>query len=231
MAALEDSPSDTEAPTNRLFVGNLSWGTDGDSLSEHFEGCSGFVGARVVQDRDSGRSKGFGFVEFTNSDEAVAALENMAETELDGRSLLVRMSTPNARRDNNRAGGREYGDRAGGREYGERRQPREVDPDTTLYVGNLPYSTSWQELKEVFSECGGVAFVDIPGGRDGRPRGFATVRMESPDAAEAAIEQLNGQELGGRQLVVRKYEPRPAREYQPREPREYQPRYSRGDRY
>jgi len=224
MAAMEDAAPDVETPSNRLFVGNLSWDTSRDTLGDHFESCEGFVSARVAWDMDRQRSRGFGFVEFQTPEQAEAALQNMSETELDGRNVLVRYSTAPARprREGNDGGRREYnndrnsrypqrersfGD--GDRPQREPRQPKqEQNPDTTLFVGNLPFSTRWQELKDLFAESGNVEFVDMAMGRDGRPRGFATIRMSTPDAAETAIAELNGHELEGRPMTVRKYEAR-----------------------
>jgi RNA recognition motif-containing protein len=85
---------------------------------------------------------------------------------------------------------------------------------TTLYVGNLPFSTGEDELRGLFEQCGKVESVKIINDREtGRPRGFAFVDMPSADA-QAAIARLNGQDLGGRPLRVNE-----ARERAPRPPR------------
>jgi RNA recognition motif-containing protein len=78
-----------------------------------------------------------------------------------------------------------------------------------LYVGNLPFGTTDQDLEGLFSESGPVASTNIITDRDtGRSRGFAFVEMESREAAEAAIQRLNGYELEGRALVVNEARPR-----------------------
>jgi len=72
-----------------------------------------------------------------------------------------------------------------------------------LYVGNLPWSASEDELKNHFSEYGEVKDVRIiTEGRSGRSKGFGFVEMASDDAGRAAIEALNGKEFGGRELRV-----------------------------
>ena len=73
-----------------------------------------------------------------------------------------------------------------------------------LYVGNLPFSTDEAQLRALCSEDGRVVTdVKIVMDRDtGRPRGFAFVEMGSPSDAQAAIEQLNGRNFGGRTLTV-----------------------------
>ena len=69
-----------------------------------------------------------------------------------------------------------------------------------LYVGNLPFSATEDEIRELFSQHGEVQSVNLISDREtGRPRGFGFVEMEG---AEAAIEALNGQDFGGRTLTV-----------------------------
>jgi len=79
-----------------------------------------------------------------------------------------------------------------------------------LFVGNLSFKTTQQELQEVFAECGEVVSVSIPQDREtGRQRGFAFVEMASQADAEAAIKAINGKEVGGRQLSVSVSQPKP----------------------
>ncbi len=78
-----------------------------------------------------------------------------------------------------------------------------------LYVANLSYQTSESELEEVFQQCGAVSSVQIVMDRDtNRSRGFGFITMGSDAEAQAAIEKLNGQDLGGRQLRVSEARPR-----------------------
>ncbi len=72
-----------------------------------------------------------------------------------------------------------------------------------LYVGNLPYSATEDELRESFSQCGTVMSVKIISDREtGRSKGFAFVEMSSEDEATMAITNLNGAALGGRPLKI-----------------------------
>jgi RNA recognition motif-containing protein len=72
-----------------------------------------------------------------------------------------------------------------------------------LYVGNIPFSLTEEELSEAFARHGTVTGVDVITDREtGRPRGFAFVEMEDQAAAEAAIESLDGADFGGRTLRV-----------------------------
>jgi RNA recognition motif-containing protein len=83
--------------------------------------------------------------------------------------------------------------------------------DMNIYVGNLPWSTSEDELRELFEEYGEVSSVNIIKDRDsGRSRGFGFVEMEE-EGARAAIEALDGEELDGRALKVNQARPREER--------------------
>jgi RNA recognition motif-containing protein len=80
---------------------------------------------------------------------------------------------------------------------------------TKLYVGNLSFNTSTQDLEQVFGEVGTVESTNIIEDRDtGRSRGFGFVEMSSKEEAENAIEQLNGKEIDGRELTVNEAKPR-----------------------
>lgn len=78
-----------------------------------------------------------------------------------------------------------------------------------LYVGNLPFSISEQEVEELFRQIGVVESTNLVTDRDtGRSRGFAFVEMDSREAAESAIAALNGHEIDGRALTVNEARPR-----------------------
>ncbi len=79
----------------------------------------------------------------------------------------------------------------------------------TIYVGNLVYDVTSEDLTEVFSEYGTVKRVSLPTDREtGRPRGFGFVEMESDDQENVAIETLDGADWMGRQMRVNKAKPR-----------------------
>jgi len=78
-----------------------------------------------------------------------------------------------------------------------------------IYVGNLPFTTTEGELRELFSQHGTVESVSVPTDREtGRPRGFAFVEMNQADAARA-IQNLNGKDMGGRPLRVNEAQDKP----------------------
>ena len=79
---------------------------------------------------------------------------------------------------------------------------------TKIYVGNLPFSATDAEIRELFAAHGTVESVSIITDRDtGRPRGFGFVEMDQT-AAQAAIRELNGKDMGGRPLRVNEAQPR-----------------------
>ena len=81
-----------------------------------------------------------------------------------------------------------------------------------LYVGNMSYSTSEDELREAFEAFGEVVSVAVITDREtGRPRGFGFVEMATDEEAEAAIESMDGKDLGGRPLKVNVARERPRR--------------------
>ncbi len=82
----------------------------------------------------------------------------------------------------------------------------------SIYVGNLSYSVTQEDLSEVFAEYGKVKRVQVPTDREtGKPRGFAFVEMETDEEEEAAIAALDGAEWMGRDLRVNKAKPREER--------------------
>lgn len=87
-----------------IFVAKLSWDTREDGLKGIFEEFGDVSSVKIVTDRDTGRSKGYGFVEMPNDDEANAAIEELNESEVDGRTIVVKQAEerkPRApRRDN-----------------------------------------------------------------------------------------------------------------------------------
>ena len=84
-----------------------------------------------------------------------------------------------------------------------RRRDEESELSKKLYVGNIPFSTTEDELRAVFERHGSVASVNVITDREtGRPRGFAFVEMDEANAAEEAMRALDGSDLGGRSLRV-----------------------------
>jgi RNA recognition motif-containing protein len=77
-----------------LFVGSLSWNVTDDQLKEFFSAVGTVASAKVITDRDSGRSKGFGFVEMSSDEEAQKAVKELNGKDLDGRAVNVSEARP-----------------------------------------------------------------------------------------------------------------------------------------
>ena len=84
-----------------IFVAKLSWDTDDDSLLTAFQPYGEVSSAKVIMDRLTDRSKGFGFVEMDNDTEAQDAINNLNESQLDGRTIVVKKAEPRKERSNN----------------------------------------------------------------------------------------------------------------------------------
>ena len=86
------------------------------------------------------------------------------------------------------------------------------DSGNRLFVGNMPFRMTRDELYDLFAQAGAVVSVHIPTDREsGRPRGFGFVEMEDPAAIDQAVQMFNGYSVGGRALVVNQARPRESR--------------------
>ena len=106
----------------KLYVGNLSYDMNDGALQQLFAAYGSVQSAQIVMDRDTGRSKGFGFVEMSSDQEAQAAISGLNGKDLNGRSLTVNEARPREDRGGGRSGGggRGYGGGGGGRSGGGR---------------------------------------------------------------------------------------------------------------
>jgi len=101
--------------SNRLYVGNLPYSMVEDQLIDHFAQAGAVVEASIVNDRETGRSRGFGFVEMGSSEEAQKAIEMFNGQDMGGRNLVVNEARPREERGGGGGGG---GRRGGGGGYG-----------------------------------------------------------------------------------------------------------------
>ena len=83
---------------NKLFVGGLPYSLSVDELTEYFSQAGTVVSANIINDRETGRSKGFGFVEMSSPEEAQQAIEKLNNTELGGRNIHVNEARPQENR-------------------------------------------------------------------------------------------------------------------------------------
>ena len=209
----------------KLFVAGLPESISEDDLRQLFEATGGkVVDVSLPRDRATGKVRGFGFVTFSTADEANRARDELDGSMQSGRSISVRpfSSEPPRRteRMDSRApepyspgpGGGGGGGGGGGSPGGSGGAGGAGGggEDRTLYVGNLPYDTTQQELTQVFTELGvgPVARIHLPSGPDGRLRGFGFVTLGSAEAANSAIVSLRNADVRGRRLMVNIAHPR-----------------------
>lgn len=195
--------------SRKLFVAGLPDSISEDVLKQLFEATGGTVSEiSLPKDRATGRPRGFGFVTLATSEQAQIARDSLDGSIQAGKSISVRpFSAEPPKRDAAAAGPRGFGAPA---------QSPQQAADRTLYVGNLPYDVTPEEVEGLFNEGNPVARVHLPTDADGRRRGFGFVTMGTADGARDAVEALRGAELRGRRLVVNLAHPkgdRPAREF------------------
>jgi len=182
------------ADEHRVYVGNLSWGVDDDSLRSFF-GDFDLKSANVMKDRETGRSRGFGFVVMNSADDVQAAVEKLNEVELDGRRLRVSPAQAPGERP-----------ARGERPLRMPRTPRARDSAADgrrVYFGNLSWGMDQYDLQDLCGEFGSVEDSRLVTDREtGRSRGFGFVTMSSEAEAEEVVAQLNGQDVDGRVLRV-----------------------------
>lgn len=106
----------------KLYVGNLPYSVDDSALQARFGEVGTVTSAKVIMDRDSGRSKGFGFVEMSTDEEAQRAIDQLNGTDLNGRALNISEARPQAPREGGGGGGGRGG--FGGGSRGGSRGPR-----------------------------------------------------------------------------------------------------------
>jgi len=185
-----------DGSTKTIFVGNLSWTVDNDRLSQEFADCGEVVSARVQLDRNTGRSRGFGYVTFAATEAADAAIALNGTKEIDGRTLNLDKSTDVGPNREKRA--QAFGDNRGA-------------PSKVLFVGNLSWNTVEDTLWDAFSEYGEVSSVRLPTDREsGKPKGYGYIEFSIVDSAQKAIDAMNGKELDGRPIRLDFSQPRDA---------------------
>jgi len=184
-----------------LFIKNLGWKSDEQALGNFFGSYGDVQNVKILYDRETGRSKGLAFVGFSARSEAQAALDDAANLTLDGRLLTVSFSDQKPQRDNNQGGNRSFGGN-------QQPQRSNYSGDRhTIFVGNLGFKTSEQNLRKFFADCGNVVDVRIAKNEEGRSKGFCHVDFDAAESVETAKGKA-GQELDGRELRVDASTPR-----------------------
>ncbi|KAJ6942309.1 heterogeneous nuclear ribonucleoprotein 1-like [Populus alba x Populus x berolinensis] len=168
----------------KLFVGGVSWETTEETFTNYFSKYGEVMDSVIMTDRHSGRPRGFGFVTF--ADPAVADRVLEEDHVIDGRAVEVKRTVP-----------REDMDVKG------------VTRTKKIFVGGIPPSLTEDELKEYFSVYGSIVDHQIMlDHKTGRSRGFGFVTFDIEDAVEQIFSEGRTHELGGKQVEIKKAEPK-----------------------
>lgn len=174
----------------KLYVGNLPFEAEKESLIEFFAQYGTVKDIYIPLDVATGQARGFAFVTMDEED-TDRAIEATNGAEFMGRELAVSVPLPRGQKANP-----------------SRSASRSSERGTKLYVGNLSFYTSLETIKELFEEYGTVIDCYLPEDREsGGSRGFAFVTLDS-EGAMKAMEETDGYELDGRIIRVNEAEPR-----------------------
>jgi len=197
--------------TNKLYVGNLPWDISWQDLKDHMRGTRGDLDIirADIQEDNKGLSKGFAIVEYGTTRDARRAIQEFNETELNGRTIFVREDNQDES-----YGSRVFDSRERSRDRSPRRRRYRRSSSKSrrsqiygkkVYVGNLSFDCSWQDLKDYMRQGGDVAFATLFEDRSGKSRGCGVVEYETSEDAGNAIDELNGSYFLGRKIHVREY--------------------------
>jgi RNA recognition motif-containing protein len=179
--------SGEKAQSRRVYVGNLSWDVNWPILKDHMKQAGEVVHAEVICEQN-GRSKGCGVVEYATEEEAQAAVSTLTHSELNGRTIFVR-------EDRETSSG-------GGPASSPSRTSIRSNQNASVYVWNLSYDTSWQDLKDHMRKAGNVDQVTMVTS-EGNSAGSGIVVYQKPGEAARAIRELQDSELNGRPIKLR----------------------------
>ncbi|KAI8997020.1 hypothetical protein BDB01DRAFT_769543 [Pilobolus umbonatus] len=177
-------PRRRSAKDCKVYVSNLAFDVTWRHLKDYMRKAGPVAHADIMK-TGSGKSKGCGVVEYRYPGDAKRAIHTMNKADFMGRPIFIRED----------------------RDYdmpGPMKDPRQAPDECRLSVSNLPYSASWQDMKDLFRKAGRVLHTDIntePGTR--RSKGTGVVIFDDPRDARKAIEILNGYEWQGRILEVK----------------------------
>ena len=186
-----------------IYVGNLPWSVSWQHLKDMFKPFGTVIYADIATEAGvaGGRSKGWGRVKFATPGGRDRAINAMNGTNVEGRNIEVRYDQKESNggsrgSSNSQARGGNYNDDGGSRS----------NEEFGVYCGNLPWSVSWQDLKDLFKQYGNVVYADVAtegGQAGGKSLGWGRVKFSTPGAQNRAIKGMNGFMLSGRPMEVR----------------------------
>ncbi|KAL5665307.1 hypothetical protein ACJX0J_025415, partial [Zea mays] len=170
--------------SGKIFVGGVAWETTEESFSKHFEKYGAITDSVIMKDKHTKMPRGFGFVTFSDPSVIDKVLED--EHVIDGRTVEVKRTVPR-----------------------EEMNTKDGPKTRKIFIGGLPASLTEDELKDHFSLYGKVLEHQIMLDHStGRSRGFGFVTFESEDSVERVISEGRMRDLGGKQVEIKKAEPK-----------------------
>lgn len=223
----------------KLWVGQLPYSATWQDLKDHFAQVGTVTYAKIIMDHAKGMSKGksanrdgwskgMGLVQFSSRKEAQKAMKLLDGSQIGDRQISVEPWTSHdddGATGNGKASGKVGYEwklvpvsKGSGKSSGKSGKTGSKDASCKVYVGQLPYSATWQDLKDHFAQAGTVVYAKVlcdhamndkgakGCNRDGWSKGTAVVEFSSPKEARKAISLLNGSEMdgkkGSRSIVV-----------------------------
>ncbi|CAM8952506.1 unnamed protein product [Rhodiola kirilowii] len=168
-----------------VYVGDLQPDVDNEQLFQAFVEFRSLTSAKVCRDHITSGSRGYGYINFSDYDDAVQAIETKNHMELNGKSVRVMWSNHNPGFSSNGAG--------------------------NVYIKNLNKSTGNAKLHSMFRNFGNIVSCKVPVAEDGSSKGYGFVQFASQDAADAAIKELNGKTIDDKELYVAPFVPKAVR--------------------
>ncbi|KAL9114003.1 MAG: hypothetical protein Q9187_007527, partial [Circinaria calcarea] len=171
----------TSTTPKTVYVGNLFFDVSEDSIRQAMQRFGTVNNVKIIYD-GRGLSKGFGYVEFANDASAAKAIEEMNQQVFEGRRMIVQYSIQKT----------------------QTRAPiHKAGPTNTLFIGNMSFEMSDQDLNDLFRDIRDVVDVRVAiDRRTGQPRGFAHAEFVDVASAEKAMKQLENKETYGRKLRI-----------------------------
>ncbi|XP_011138063.1 polyadenylate-binding protein 4-like [Harpegnathos saltator] len=167
-------PSLRKSGVGNVFIKNLDKNIDNKAMYDTFSAFGNILSCKVAQD-ESGASKGYGFVHFETEEAANKSIDKVNGMLLNGKKVYVGKFIPRKERE---------------KELGEK-----AKLFTNVYVKNFGEDMTDDKLKEMFEKYGTITSHKVMNKDDGKSRGFGFVAFEDPDAAERAVQDLNGKEI------------------------------------
>jgi len=189
----EEVEEEEEEGCKEIFVKNLPYTANDDGMYEHFGQFGTVVNVKICKDKMTGKSRGFGFVEFEKRSECKKVISEPGE--IDGRGYLCSFSDEKDKLNGQRGPSGQGGNQ-------ERKSFGGHSGDVhTVFVGNLKFRIREDSIRKFFQSCGNIVGIRIAKDMEGKEKGFGHVDFDSKEACDAAV-ALAGGEIEGRECRV-----------------------------